>query len=86
MVTKRKMESRLLIAHIMNRNMEILEELDDPKYEGFFLDESGRDIRLANELMGQISSDLSKNHMRSAFRKVIWVNRMLEKIKNTGDE
>lgn len=86
MVTKRKMDSRLLVAHFMNRNMEMLEELDDPKYEGFFLDDSGRDIRLADELMEQISSDLSKNHMRNAFRKAVLVNRMLERIKNTGDE
>lgn len=86
MTAKRKMESRLLIAHFMDRNMEILEEIDDPKYEGFLLDDSGRLIRLIDELMGQIVNDLSKNQMRSAFRKTILLNRMLERIKNTGDE
>lgn len=86
MISKKKMDSRLLIAHFMNRNMEILEELDDPRYEEILLDGSGRKIRLVNELMTQICMDQSRNNMRSALRKVILLNRILKKIENTGDE
>lgn len=86
MISKKKMDSRLLIAHFMNRNMEILEELDDPEYEEILLDGSGKKIRLVNELMTQICMDQSRNNMRSALRKVILLNRILKKIENTGDE
>lgn len=86
MITKGKKDARLLIAYFMNRNMEILDEMDEPEYESFLMDTSGRNVHLVNELMRQISNDQSKNQMRSALRKAMFLNRMLEKIKHNGDE
>lgn len=86
MITKGKKDARLLIAYFMNRNMEILDEMDEPEYESFLMDTSGRNVNLVNELMRQISNDQSKNQMRSALRKAMFLNRMLEKIKHNGDE
>lgn len=86
MISKSKMDSKLLIAYFMNQNMEILEELDSPEYEEILLADSGRKIRLVNELMTQICTDQSRDNMRSALRKVILLNRILKKIENTGDE
>ena len=86
MISKSKMDSKLLIAYFMNQNMEILEELDSPEYEEILLADSGRKIRLVNELMTQICTDQSRDNMRSALRKVILLNRILKKIENTGYE
>lgn len=85
MISKIKTDSRILIADLMNENFDILDEMDDVKYEDFFLNDSGKAICLINELMKQIGHDQA-NNMRSAFRKIILLRCILENIRNTGDE
>ncbi len=86
MISKRKMDSRNLLALFMNGNMEILDSMDDPKYEKLFLENGNRTIHLINELMNQICEDQAKCNMRSAFRKAVLLNKILKKVINTGDE
>lgn len=85
MITNKKMDSRILVACIMNRNMEILENMYDSEYIDFFVGNTDKNICLINELMKQICDDQAKNNLRSAFRKAILLNRILKKITNIGD-
>lgn len=85
MISEKKRDSRILAADLMNDNLDILDEMDAIDHEEFFLNDSGRKIRLINELMKQISNDQA-NNIRSAFRKIILLRGILENIRNTGEE
>lgn len=85
MISEKKRNSRILAADFMNDNLDILDEMDAIDYEVFFLNDSGRKIRLINELMKQVSNDQA-NNLRSAFRKMILLRGILENIRNTGEE
>lgn len=85
MISEKKRNSRILAADFMNDNLDILDEMDAIDYEVFFLNDSGRKIRLINELMKQVSNDQA-NNLRSAFRKMILLRGILENIRKTGEE
>lgn len=86
MISERKMDSRILFAIFMNKNMEILECMDNPRYEKIFLENGNRTVCLINELMNQICEDQAKGITRSVLRKAVLLNKILKRLISAGDE